>query len=178
MRHQPFETWIIDQAPLDPPQVQALKSHLQQCESCRRLSAGWSEAQACLLSVTARPAPRGFTQRFTASLAQRRYAQQQSQLRRTVLFLIGGSLLSLLALLAYLIFTFNPIGLFMIVFHSLTYSLVWWNHLQANYLPLIQSLPVFVPIALWIAFTTSLCVFSCIWVFSIWRISTQGVPNK
>ncbi|HSV86282.1 MAG TPA: hypothetical protein VLH85_06885, partial [Levilinea sp.] len=98
--------------------------------------------------------------------------------RRTILFLIGGSLASLLALLAYLMITFNPTSLFMTVFRSLTYSLIWWNNLQATYLPLIQSLPIFIPIALWIAFTTSLCVLSCIWALSIWRISTQGVPYK
>jgi hypothetical protein len=177
MRHQPFETWIIDQDPLDPAQAQALKSHLLECEDCRRLSVGWVEAHAHLLSVSPADPKPGFTQRFQSSLALRRYHQQQILIRRTFLYLLGGSMASLLALLAYLFLVVTPTGLFVGAFRSVTYLLVWWNNLQNTYLPLVQSLPAFVPIMLWIIFSTSLSVFSVIWVISIWRISTQGVPK-
>jgi len=178
MRHQPFETWIIDQEPLDPAQAQALRSHLQDCESCRKLSTHWLEAHAHLLSVTTAVPTPGFTQRFRRSLAQRRYRQQQTQIRRTVLFFLGGSIVSLLALLAYLIIAVTPTGLFVTIFRSLTYTMVWLNHIQSTYLPLVQSLPILAQITLWVAISTGLCVFSLIWAIAIWRISTQGVPNQ
>jgi predicted anti-sigma-YlaC factor YlaD len=178
MRHQPFETWIIDEIPLSSEQAQLLQSHLQECENCRKLSTGWDAARTYLLQTTVvSPAP-GFTRRFGASIAERRYRQQQMQVRRTLLYLVSGSFVSLLALMAYLLFIVTPGGLLITVFGSLTHTLVWWNNLQEMYLPLVQSLPIFVPVALWILFTTSLSIFSILWVISIWRISTQGVPNK
>lgn len=178
MRHQPFETWIVDEMPLNAEQALALQSHLTECEDCRLLSNGWSAARTALMTApVASPAP-GFSSRFRASIAERRYHQQQLQIRRTFLFLLSGSVAALLALLAYLLFIVTPGGVAMNAFRSLTQILVWWNNLQDTYLPLVQSLPVFVPVALWIIFTTSLSVFSVVWVVSIWRISTQGVPNK
>jgi hypothetical protein len=178
MRHPLFETWITADEPLEPAQAQALSSHLQECEECQRFSANWSGARAYLSTRPAATPLPGFTQRFQADLAVRRYHQQQIQIRRTILFFLGGSVVSLLALLAHLLFVITPTGLFVTVFRSVTYLLVWWNNLQDTYLPLVQSLPIYVPIALWILFTTSLSVFSVIWAISIWRISTQGVPNK
>jgi hypothetical protein len=178
MRHQPFESWIIDDTNLTIEQAQSLQSHLQSCEDCRKLSSGWAVARAYLSQAPAvSPAP-GFTRRFGASIAERRFHQQQMQVRRTLLYLIGGSFASLLALMAYLLFIVTPTGVFITAFRSLTHTLVWWNNLQDIYLPLVQSLPIFVPVALWILFTTSLSIFSILWVVSIWRISTQGVPNK
>jgi hypothetical protein len=178
MRHQPFETWIIAEQPLDPDQARALQSHLLECEDCRQLSTGWAGARASLSAAAqAAPAP-GFTRRFQSHLAERRYHQQQLQIRRTFLFLLSGSVASLMALVAFLLFVITPSGLFVSAFRSLTQVLVWWNNLQSMYLPLVQSLPIYVPIALWIIFTTSLSVFSVIWIASIWRISTQGVPTK
>jgi predicted anti-sigma-YlaC factor YlaD len=178
MRHQPFENWIIDGEPLKPDQVHTLNAHLQACEDCRKLSQNWLGARAHLLSVAhTTPAP-GFTQRFTAKLAERRFQQQQIQIRRTLLFLFGGSIASMLALLVYLLLAVSPAGLFVSIFQSVTHTVVWISHFKETYLPLVQSLPVFVPIALWILFTTGMCIFSLMWVFFVWRLSPKGVTNQ
>jgi hypothetical protein len=178
MRHQPFESWIIDEISLNAEQAHALQSHLHDCEDCRMLATGWRATSAYLSKVPAvSPAP-GFTRRFKASIAERRFYQQQLQVRRTFLYLVTGSAVSLLALMAYLLFVVTPTGMLVTAFRSLTNTILWWNNLQDIYLPLVQSLPIFVPVALWILFTTSLSIFSIFWVVSIWRISTQGVPNK
>jgi predicted anti-sigma-YlaC factor YlaD len=178
MRHQPFENWIIDGEPLKPDQVDTLNSHLQECEDCRKISQNWLGARDHLLSVSHTSPTPGFSQRFRASLAERRFRQQQLQIRRTLLFLFGGSIGSMLALLAYLVLAVTPAGLFVTIFQSITHTVLWISHLRDTYLPLVQSLPVYVPIALWILFTTGLIIFSLMWVFFVWRLSPKGVTKQ
>ena len=37
MSHQPYETWLFDEAELSSEQSQALQAHLQECQQCREL---------------------------------------------------------------------------------------------------------------------------------------------
>ena len=86
MSHQPFETWILKNDPLDEQQQETLNNHLDQCEECSNLSTALIQ-MTDLISNSPPPAPnQGFTQRWHSRLALYR---QQRQQRRMWIFTLG-----------------------------------------------------------------------------------------
>jgi anti-sigma factor RsiW len=66
MNHNPFETWLLSAARLDPRQEEALASHLRDCEDCRELGASMRKLETILQTAPmAAPAP-GFSSRWSA----------------------------------------------------------------------------------------------------------------
>ncbi len=178
MRHQPFETWIVDETGLTPEQMASLKEHLLTCEECRQFQNSWASVRGQLMAAhIAAPAP-GFTKRWNISLAERRRQQQKLQERRLLLFLVTGAMASLLMLVAYLFATTSPASLLVSVFETVTHLLVTWTYTQQAILPLVEDLPPVIPIAFWILLTTGISLLSVIWVVTIWRISPKGVHSK
>jgi len=103
MNHQPFETWIIADDPLQLEDQEKLKEHLQACEDCRRLSLGMEGIQQTF-SAAPSPAPApGFTQRWHERLALHRQARQHRRMWILTLAMFGlASLISLGILLLQL----------------------------------------------------------------------------
>jgi predicted anti-sigma-YlaC factor YlaD len=178
MRHQPFEAWITEEKPLSSDQAQSLQEHMQTCDECRQFYHSWAATQELLAARSMiQPAP-GFARRWRSSTAERRMIQQQLQVRRTLLYLMMGTVLSFVVFLGFIGLTVSPSNLFLIGIRSISQLLLEYHHAQQTIYPVLQSLPPFIPVALWILFTTSLAIFSLIWVGTLWRISTQGVTNK
>ncbi len=100
MNHQPFETWILNQDPLEPEDQKKLNQHLQTCEDCQRLSGAMDEIRLSFKSAPSpSPAP-GFTQRWHERLALHKQARQQRQMWLLTLAMFGlASLISLAILL-------------------------------------------------------------------------------
>lgn len=100
MNHQPFETWIFTDDPMQAEDQEKLSEHLQSCEDCQRLSRAMEEIQNTFSNApTPTPAP-GFTQRWQAQLAVHRQERQQRRMWLLTLALFGlASVLSLTILL-------------------------------------------------------------------------------
>lgn len=178
MRHQPFETWIIDEPTLTPEQRGSLREHLLTCEECRRFQHSWAIVHSQIASAPVMsPAP-GFTHRWTTGLAERRRQQQKLQERRLLLFLVGGASASLVMLLAYLFATTSPASLVVGVFGTITQLLVTWNFAEQAVLPIVEDLPPIIPIAFWILLTTGIALLSVVWVVTVWRLTPKGVHSK
>ncbi len=178
MRHQPFETWIIDETNLTPEQQGSLREHLLTCEECRQFQRSWSTVRSQIASAPVMaPAP-GFTRRWNTGLVERRRQQQKLQERRLLLFLVGGAAASLLMLLAFLFATTTPAGLLVSVFETITNLLVTWTFAQQAILPVVEDLPPAIPILLWILLTTGVALMSVAWVVTVWRITPKGVHSK
>ena len=175
MEHQPFNNWILDDILLSAEQMQSLEQHLQACPECAKLKLNFNSARRYMLSrPQVSPAP-GFSQRWKESLVERRILQQKVQARRFLLFITTASLLSLLALLGYLLATWSPATLVVDLFQSITQLFIGWSQAQQLIQSLWQSLPTAVPIAIWIIVSTTFAVLGLIWVLSLWRISLKGV---
>jgi predicted anti-sigma-YlaC factor YlaD len=102
MNHQPFDTWILSEEPLDESRENELKAHLEICTSCRDLSAAWLHVQETF-EETAPPNPApGFTTRWQTRLSVFRLQQQQ---RRMWLLAIG--LFSLATMILILLAALN-----------------------------------------------------------------------
>lgn len=100
MSHQPFETWLLSEEPLDAAQQREFSAHLKECEDCRQLSNALAQVDQ-VFDASSNPAPApGFSQRWLVRLSQSR---QHRQVRRywfftLGLFLIAGSIFSTLIL--------------------------------------------------------------------------------
>jgi predicted anti-sigma-YlaC factor YlaD len=178
MEHQPFETWITETAPLTKEQELALQGHLQSCAECRQLQAGWQTAHHQIRSVgMASPRP-GFSHRFQASLAERRAQQQQLQIRRTLLGFSASALVLFLVLVGYLLATSSPIEWLVSGIDVSMRLLTGLSSTERFILSLFQVLPFSISLAIWILVSTGFVVLVAGWIFTIWRVTTQGVTNR
>ncbi len=178
MRHQPFETWIVDEPELTPEQRASLQTHLLTCEQCRQFHNSWAGVRSQITAMPpVAPSP-GFSHRWTSSLVERRRQRQKLQERRLLLFLVSGALASLVMLFIYLFTTTTPAGLVIELFETVTYLLVAWNHTEQAILPVIETVPPVIPVALWILLTSGVALLSVVWAVAIWRISPKGVHSK
>lgn len=178
MKHQPFESWIIDETKLSSAQFQELQAHLEECPECRKLQQGWQTARQCVQNGRmVSPAP-GFSQRWQDSLAERRARQQRLQMRRFFLLLSSATFTLLLALIALALFSRSPIEWLIVAATHVTRLVVTLSQIQENFLFVLRLLPPAIPLAFWIILTGSLSLLSLAWVFMMWRISTQGAYQK
>ena len=177
MEHQPFETWLFEDRPLDPQQAQALQAHLFTCADCRKLQAGWQAARGQMQSYAALVPQPGFTQRFQSTLAARK-VRQQLQIRRTLLAFGSGALLLALAIATHLLLNTSPAGVLATLLGTGLALLTTLHTLQAIILTWIEILPASLALAVWIPLSIGFVILVAGWAFSLWRVTTQGVTNK
>lgn len=103
MKHNPFESWILDDVALDSQQRETLEEHLARCPRCAQLSAAVNSALQSVRELPEMTAPPRFTQRWSASLAARKQAQETKQARTLAIVLVGTALL--VALISLYIFS-------------------------------------------------------------------------
>lgn len=177
MEHQPFETWIFEDRPLDARQTQALQAHLFSCADCRKLQAGWQAARGQMQSSPqAAPQP-GFGQRFQSGLAERK-TRQQFQVRRTLLAFGSGAVLLALAITAHLLFNTSPASILAALLGTGLTLLTTLHALQGIIQTWINILPTSLALAVWIPLSVGFVILVAGWAFSLWRVTTQGVNNQ
>ncbi len=102
MSHQPYESWLLSDEPLDKENQQALQAHLETCESCRALSNALHEVDVTF-AQSPPPTPKpGFTKRWQTRLA---FSRQEHQQRKMWLLTIG--LFSVAGLIILALFFLN-----------------------------------------------------------------------
>jgi len=107
MSHQPFETWLFSEEPLEPEQSKSLGDHLNQCEDCREMSMALDQVvEVISTSRSPDPAP-GFTQRWYQHLSAYRQKRQRQQIWLIVLGVFALATLILLALFFLNLTNFN-----------------------------------------------------------------------
>jgi hypothetical protein len=178
MSHQPYDNWLYDEAELSNEQAHALQVHLQECRQCSEQYQAWKAVNAQFRSVQVESPLSGFSQRWRASLAERRLRQQARQIRQFFLVLLGAALFTLLLLVITLLVTTSPLNLLVSAYQSLIRLVIQGNHIQHVFLPLLGSLPPVIPIAAWIILSSIMGLLSILWVGSVWRISHLGVFQK
>jgi predicted anti-sigma-YlaC factor YlaD len=178
MSHQPFETWILDVETLPSEDRRVLQEHLESCTQCRSLRDKWHSVQHELRArVVAVPAP-GFTQRWQAGLAERRAQAVRRQAWKVFLIFLGGAMVFLLALVAYVLSYSSPADWLAAVIRYGSYSLNLFDTLVSLLRLWLNATPLALNIALWIYTTITLCLLSLGWVFALWRTSIQGALSK
>ena len=78
MNHQPYRDWLLSEQDLSVEQSQALKDHLQTCESCSQIESAWVELETVIKKSVRQVEPAsGFTDRWQVHLADYQYHQQK-----------------------------------------------------------------------------------------------------
>lgn len=177
MSHQPFEAWILDPATLSAEDRRTLDAHLAGCPQCQRLDHRWQAVhQQLRVRNMAAPSP-GFTQRWQASLAERREREQRRQAWTTFGLLAGGALFILLILAGYTIATTTPAEWFIAVVRVFASSKGFLDFAVLAVQSWLSSTPLALNIALWIYLTVTLCFLSLAWVLVMWRTKSAGVQK-
>jgi predicted anti-sigma-YlaC factor YlaD len=176
MSHQPFEPWLLNEANPSPEQEAALQAHLATCQECRQIRDGWLAARQTLQSSRmARPAP-GFSERFNASLAERRALQAHRRQIRNLILGLSLGLIICAGLLAVVIFTTtSPVNLLVKTTEGVTSVIGWWNQSERVVIAALQQ-PVI--LVVWILLTSGVSLLAIGWLFTLWRISLQGAQGK
>ncbi len=177
MEHQPFETWILEDTPLSAAQERELHSHLAGCAACQELRSGWQSARATLRSAAPADPQPGFARRFQSGLAERK-ARQQLQVRRTVLGLSAGALLVGALIVAAFLLRTSPAGILAGLLGTALALLTTITTLQGILRTWLNVLPPSLLLAVWIPLSTGFAILIAGWVFSLWRVSTQGATNS
>ena len=87
MNHQPFETWLLEEQPLNIEQKRELKAHLQACKYCNALfETGLALNSKKMVSPAA-----GFTARFEKRLIAHHLCRHRLARRETTLAHLAGN---------------------------------------------------------------------------------------
>jgi anti-sigma factor RsiW len=178
MSHQPYEMWLYDQADLSSDQVQALQAHLQECEQCRGLQKAWKTLDGKIQAAPMVSPQPGFSQRWRASLAERRARQQVLQVRRLFIGFLVAALITLLLMVVVFFLTASPVNLLVVLFEEVTKLVIQGSQLQRVIVPWLKTVPLIIPIAGWVIFSSLLSLLSLLWIYSLWRIHSKGVQKN
>ncbi len=88
MKHKPFDSWILDNPPINKAEQQELKEHLNNCPQCNKLQIAWSESRNLIKSARVYSPKPGFSQNWQTMLLKRREIEKTRQVRRTLFLLI------------------------------------------------------------------------------------------
>ncbi len=178
MSHQPYETWLYDQADLSSEQAAALRAHLQECEQCRGLHKAWKTLNGKIQAAPMVSPQPGFSQRWRASLAERRARQQVLQVRRLFIGFLVAALITLLLMVVVFFLTASPVNLLVVLFEGVTKLVIQGSQLQRVIVPWLKTVPLIIPIAGWVIFSSLLSLLSLLWIYSLWRIHSKGVQKN
>ena len=176
--HQIFETWILQEDPINEEETQLLDIHLLDCEQCRQLKNGWQSASQNLRTVTQVQPAKGFSQRWQAGLAERRIRAQQKQTRRFFVFTIGITFLSYMGLIATFLLGTSPIELLSTLLRNTISLFLVAKQIQNILMVTLNSVPVYVPVVLWILVSTGFCLAVFVGGGVMWKYYFKGAFTK
>jgi len=173
MSHQLFEPWLFNEITPSPEQEEALQAHLATCQECRQIRDGWLAARQTLQSARmARPAP-GFSERFNASLVERRARESHRRQIRNLILGLSLGLIICASLMAVVIFTStSPVSLLVKTTDAITRAISFWNQAENVVVAALQQ-PVI--LVIWILLTSGISLLAIGWLITLWRISLHGV---
>lgn len=177
MNHQPFNSWLYEDAELNATQLEELRQHLQTCPECLQQREAWLGVRHMLRTAEpVQPRPE-FSQRWKSSLEARRLRQQRRQVQITILALSGAALLVLLGLIVYFFSTSSIADLFASIIGTSTQVAVGVLNVGQFIRSVMRFLPPALSTAIWFILASWICLLSLVWVLSVWRISNKGVAS-
>ncbi len=175
--HLLIEDWLFNQSSLTPEAADALRTHLETCDACRRVSVAWQEVETQLrLSPMLSPEP-GFAQRWEARLIADRVMRQRKQ-TTAALFVSAALILALLAGFAWLSLPVlqNPLPYLLILAYRLTSACYDIAELSGMLGTMVRAVVNLVPATLWVALAVTAGSLIVLWaatyrkLSSMWRV--------
>jgi len=178
MVHQPIEKWIIEETPLTAEQKIQLEEHLRVCKHCRELQNSLLEVDELLMRAEIVAPAAGFTQRFQATLAERKALKNRRQVRKFFLSLLGAAMVTFGAMGLYIAMTSSPVEMVTRLMENSTRVLINLDQFERFVTTVFNTLPPYLSIGIWVVAASGLVLFTLIWIGALWRTSLQGVLNK
>ena len=178
MNHQPYEVWILEPRELNDPQRTELEKHLEGCEACRKLQAGWMAAQVELRAPEMVIPRAGFTKRWKNSVADRRLHEQRKQAWKLFLTCSGAAAALFVFFVAYLLSTTTPVEWIQAGVRMVTSSIGLVGAFRDVTTVWLQYTPPALNVVLWISLAVTFCALTFVWVFALWRTSLGGALHK
>lgn len=179
MNHQPYEQWLLGKEPLSRDQEEALRSHLNGCEACKKLSAAWSDVRQLIRSAPVVEPQSGFVSRWQARLEVQIAMERQALHRRQ-------------SWVVFILTTLGAITLFVLVvtqlssiFSSPSQFLVYWLGQMSALIStanatneladvLIRSIARVIPLSFWITLLAGFGGLFLFWILSLQLIYFRG----
>lgn len=111
MNHQPYNEWILTDAPLSDQQKDELRHHLRGCSSCRDLQTAHNRLESCLKKSPQAAPPPGFAKRWQSNIALFKARDLARRRRRRTYFITLAAFGSLLAAAIWMVVRTSPISL-------------------------------------------------------------------
>jgi hypothetical protein len=170
MKHKQYEKIILNDKPLTQQEKNELETHLQTCQSCRTLHAGWV-ASSQLISHAApyHPAP-GFTTRWQQTIIKKRQVEKVRRYRLSIFIL---SVLAFAGAVAYMVISGS-------VMQSLANGFAFLSNLMikvTNGLSTLgywtQSVPIIIPLIVGFLLFGLFSAFMMSGIFFIWNLNRR-----
>jgi hypothetical protein len=176
MKHQPFESWLINDDPLTSEQTQSLDEHLKVCEQCQQLQIARINVEALFRDTpSVDPAP-GFALRWQARLKREHQLELATRHRwqSWITLILIANAVSLFAILLGMQFfnTFDSITELLLVWVYRLTSLLTIINLFQNFLAiLIRTLPGLLSPGGWALLAAIISSGSILWGLSMARLA-------
>lgn len=176
MSHQPFEDWLLDDAPRSAEVERLLQLHLASCAECRTLAEVWPEVETRLQQAQGIGPRPGFTARWRA----RYHADQLRRSRRQPWMLLAGLCaaglpLAVLLLVRALTLLRSPAYLALACMEglaALVARLYWLLNIVGAMREAFQATD---PAVLAVGWAAAFGLAGALWVASVYRFAVQGV---
>jgi len=174
MNHQSFEHSIFEPEKQTRTEQIELRQHLADCVQCRQLEEKWAPVSNAFKKSSLAAPQNGFVTRWQLNFEKRRAAEQRKQ----IIISLGISALLIVVCIAglYLLdFSQWNFQRFLVTITTciaglLSMFLQTWQYMNA----LFSAIPLFLTVILWVAVTTSFCLISFFWFFSLWKLTSKG----
>lgn len=162
--HQLFEEWLFSDKQLPHKDKHTLEEHLETCDSCRQLSASWTEAEGVIKTTPVlSPAP-GFTERWHLRLAADRRKRQNKQNIFILIFsAVGAATLLIVASLMIIPLLKSPWPFILTWTYQLATLYSFTSVYGGAFTVVVRSLIKLVPPIFWFALPLTLGGLSLIW---------------
>lgn len=174
MNHPSFDLLPLD----DEEELQTGKDHLRDCPQCQEMQSAWQAVHRQIKSTPMANPSAGFTQRWQASLAERRALQQRMQVRRLFLGLVTANILVAGALGLTMLFVSSPAQWFNQLIGTLAQTFLRIELFEQNILSWLRIVPPSLSILLWVVISSGVALLCLTWVATIWRVSIKGATQN
>lgn len=177
MKHLPYESWILDETPLNEDQQHDLNAHLLTCQTCTSLRLSWQDVRHQIETAPQiQPSP-GFSARWKASLKERRLADEARQRRLVWVWtasIAWAVLLSLAVIYLPRVSSIQILIAFVEALVGITTGISAWVTLLQG---ILHTVPPYILVIASIGLSTLLSITIFLWGISIWRMSSKGVTH-
>jgi hypothetical protein len=173
--HQQIEDLIFSGKPLTSAEQNYLVEHIKTCTECETLNGSWQQVLDQIHSVQMIDPSANFIEKWNMQLHNRKLHSSAIQARKMLLFSFAGTALALVIAIGLTMVLTSPVDLIIRIVNSMNNLILFINLLRSFSTMVFEIIPPIIPLYYTLVITSTFCLLTLLWIFSIWRLSKQGV---